>query len=387
MKWVFWISLAVVLYTYLGYPAWLWVRARLRPRPIQRSSYVPSISIVMIVRDERVTLRRKLDNLFSLSYPTQMLELIVASDGSTDGTEEILNSYSKDKRLRIILLSQSRGKAACLNDAMRAAKGEIVVFTDARQEIEEDAIRLLMENFADVRVGCASGELMLGDRLSGEAGEGMGLYWRIEKSIRELESRSGSVVGATGALYAIRRELITPLPVGTILDDVYLPMNVVRRGMLVLFDARARAWDARNLGRQREFARKVRTLGGNYQLLQLAPWLLGNSNSIRFEFVSHKLMRLVIPFALIGLLAALFCHGTVYKFAAWTQVGFYLLGALSLARLKLGWLGRFANAASTFMVLNAAAFMAFTNLVMGRKVLWTPVSIPASGPSRQGVQS
>ena len=145
--------------------------------------------------------------------------------------------------------------------------------------------RLLVENFADPAVGCASGELMLGDPNSGEAVKGMGLYWRIEKKIREWESASGSVVGATGALYAVRRSLLVAVPPETILDDVYIPMQVARQGARVIFDPRARAWDLPDLGTGREFARKVRTLSGNYQLLQLLPWLWGK-RKIRLRFSS-----------------------------------------------------------------------------------------------------
>jgi hypothetical protein len=129
-----------------------------------------------------------------------------------------------------------------------------------------------MENPLPIEVGCVSGEPMLGDPGSGEANEGIGLYWKIEKQVREMESASGSVIGATGAIYAARRELISAIPQGAILDDVYIPMQIVRQGKRVIFDSRARAWDAPNLGNGREFARKVRTLGGNYQLLQLLPW-------------------------------------------------------------------------------------------------------------------
>ena len=128
----------------------------------------------------------------------------------------------------------------------------------------------------------------------------MGLYWRIEKRVRELEAASGSVVGATGALYAVRRELVPEVPAETILDDVFIPMNVARKGLRVGFDPRARAWDTPDLGREREFRRKVRTLTGNYQLLQLAPWLLRRENPLRFDFISHKLTRLVVPFASAG---------------------------------------------------------------------------------------
>ena len=227
----------------------------------------------MVVRNEEAVIAEKIENLLALDYPAEKLKIIVISDGSTDGTAAILQDFAKQSRLRSVLKTSSQGKAAGLNDAMKLVKGEIVLFTDARQKIESSALRRLMENFADAEVGCVSGELMLGDPEIGEAGKGMGLYWRIEKKIRELESASGSVVGATGAIYCARQALLQPLPEGAILDDVLLPMEVVLKKSRVIFDSQARAWDSPDLGEGREFSRKVRTLSGNYQLLQLAPWL------------------------------------------------------------------------------------------------------------------
>jgi cellulose synthase/poly-beta-1,6-N-acetylglucosamine synthase-like glycosyltransferase len=212
---------------------------------------------------------------------------------------------------------------------------------------------------------------MLGDPASGETGKGMGLYWRVEKMIRELESASGSVAGATGALYCARRDLLEPLPEGTILDDVLLPMQVVRQGARVVFDSRARAWDLPDLGESREFSRKVRTLSGNYQLLQLAPWLLSSKNPIRFEFVSHKLSRLAVPFALVALLVASLClPQPFYRAVLVAQLAFYALSLAALAGVKIGPLSRLADAARTFVVLNSAAMVAFVNFVTGRKAVW-----------------
>jgi len=207
--------------------------------------------------------------------------------------------------------------------------------------------------------------------VEGRAARGMGLYWSIEKKIRELESEAGSVVGATGALYAVRRERLVPVPQGTILDDVYIPMQVARQGKRVVFEPRARVWDSPDLGADREFARKVRTLGGNYQLLQLAPWLLSGENPIRFEFVSHKLLRLTVPFALAALLvASMVLSGPVYRGVLGLQVMFYGLSLLAGLRLNPGPLARMSDAALTFVVLNSAAAVAFVNFLTGRKAVW-----------------
>jgi biofilm PGA synthesis N-glycosyltransferase PgaC len=373
VKFLFWAAAGWVAYTYIGYVCWLRLRMLWRFRPVLRGSATPSISIVMVVRNEEQTLEAKLQNLRGLDYPAEQCQIVIVSDGSTDRTEEILREYGRDSRIQVVLNQLPRGKASGLNDAIELAGGEIVVFTDVRQKIEPSAVRRLMENFADPEVGCVSGELMLGDPDLGESGQGVGLYWRLEKQVRELEAASGSVVGATGALYAVRRNLLTSIPQGTILDDVYIPMQVVRQRKRVVFDERARAWDDPNLGNDREFARKVRTLSGNYQLLQLAPWLLSDSNPIRFEFVSHKLLRLTIPLALGALLlTSLGLKGGFYRAVLALQLAFYGLSALALSGItKRGILSRVADTAGAFVMLNGAAMVALANFVTGKRTAWT----------------
>lgn len=377
MKWIlirliFWGAAGLTFYAYFGYAAWLWLRAILFPRPVQRGRQEPNISIAMVVRNEELVLETKMRNLLELDYPTERCQVVVVSDGSTDGTEEILRTFAQNPRVQIVLNQLSSGKASALNDAVGIAQGEVIVFTDARQKIEPQAVRLLMESFADSDVGCVSGELMLGNPDTGETAEGMGLYWRIEKEIRELEAKSGSTIGATGAIYAVRRELVPEVPAGTILDDVYIPMEVVRRGKRVIFEPRARAWDVASLGAEREFARKVRTLSGNYQLLQLAPWLLSGSNPVRWEFISHKLLRLIVPFALAAMLvSSIFLPAALYRAALLLQILFYSLGLLAWLHVGRGPLARMADAALTFVVLNTAAAAAFLNFVTGRKAAWT----------------
>ena len=371
MRWVFWMSAGLIAYTYVGYPLWLWMRGHLASRPVLRGQEDFSVTAVMVVRNEEAVLARKLENLLALDYPSERFDVVVVSDGSTDATPAILADFERRGRVRALIKQNPQGKAAGLNDALQLVTGTVVLFTDARQQIENSGLRYLIENFADTEVGAVSGELMLGDPCTGEAARGMGTYWRIEKKIRELESASGSVVGATGAIYCARRSLIESIPPGTILDDVLLPLQIVRRGERVIFDSRARAWDSPDLGQRREFTRKVRTLSGNYQLLQLAPWVIRGTNPIRFEFVSHKLFRLAVPFALVALLtSSFFLSQPVYRAALVVQIVFYGLSLASIAKLKFGPLSSVADAARTFVLLNSAAVVAFMNFVTRRTASW-----------------
>ncbi len=372
MRWIFWGAAALIAYTYAGYPLWLWLRCQLRPMPVLSGFFQPFVSIVMVVRNEERVLRQKLENLLALDYPEDQMEIIVVSDGSTDGSEAVLREYARRPHVHAVMNQLSRGKASGLNDAFSLAHGEIVIFTDARQQIEPDGLRVLLSNFADPQVGCVSGELMLGDAGAGEKNRGMGLYWRIEKVVRELESASGSVVGATGAFYGVRSEWLTPVPPETLLDDVLIPMRVVKAGARVIFEPRARAWDVPDLGTEKEFARKVRTLSGNYQLLQMLPWLWSKENPIRFEFISHKILRLLVPFALVAAFVASAClPQSFYRGAFLLQLAFYGLSLIGMARVKMGPIARAADAAFTFVVLNTAAMVAFANFVTRRKVAWT----------------
>jgi poly-beta-1,6-N-acetyl-D-glucosamine synthase len=364
MKMLFWLSLSFIFIAYAGYPIWLYFRARFRPRPVQRASLSPSVTILLAVHCEEKTLPGKLHNLAALDYPPDRLEVIVISDGSTDETNKILAAWEASNR-RTVILPNNRGKATALNYGAAEAKGEIVVFTDARQTIASGALRNLVANFADPSVGCVSGELII------RSSQGIGLYWQLEKKIRYWEGLAGSTVGATGALYAVRRNLLLPLPQETILDDVYIPFQVVRQGQRVIFEPTALAWDDLKAGPKREFRRKVRTLLGNYQLLQLAPWVLTRANSLRLQFVCHKLLRLLVPFALVGLfVSTLWLREGIYELALALQVTFYALAALSIFRAKVGIVARLSDISLAFLVLNTAAAVAFIYFVTGRKAVW-----------------
>lgn len=368
LKLLFWAAAVLIAYAYIGYAILLWLLAKLRFRPVLQGAVSAKVSILIAVRNEEANLQRKIANLLTLNYPRERLEIIIVSDGSTDSTSEVLRAHSRE--IVPVISEQQDGKATALNEAVKYATGEILMFQDARQAIDPDAVNQLIACFADPEVGAASGELQLEAESGAPSIEGLGIYWKIEKVIRKLESASGSVVGVTGALYAIRRELYMEMPPGTILDDVFIPMHAARKGKRVIFQPKAIARDRLFAAKGKEFSRKVRTLTGNYQLLRLAPWLLTAKNPILFRFVSHKLMRLSVPFLLmVMLVTSAVVPGTFFLTMFWLQIGFYflaLVGSLipDSRRFKL------IAIANTFVMLNVAAALAFYNFIAGRNRVW-----------------
>ncbi len=370
MKLLFWLSLSLIFFAYAGYPICLYLRALYWPRPVRRARIFPRVTIILAVHNEEKNLLRKLDNFAALDYPPDQLEVIVVSDGSTDQTNQILGAWQDSSR-RAVILPKHQGKANALNYGMAEGHGEIICFTDARQTIASDGLINLIANFADPSVGCASGALMIGENESAPSSDGVGLYWRLEKTIRNWEGLAGSTVGATGAFYAVRKDLLLPLPIGTILDDVYIPLQVARQGSRVVFDPEAVAWDNFTPSPKQEFRRKVRTLVGNYQLLQLAPWVLTSANPLRLQLVCHKLLRLLMPLSLLTVLVStIWLRQGMYELALILQIIFYALAMLSFLRKKTGFLSRLSNISLAFLLLNTAAAVALIYFITGRKEAW-----------------
>lgn len=381
-KAVFWISIIYIAYTYAGYPLLLHILARFFPRRVDRRppGVWPMVSVVIAARDEEAVIGERLENLLAQDYPPGRMEIIVISDGSSDGTDGIASGYARRsgdgaEAPRVIHISHAanRGKPAALNAGLERSSGEIIVFADARQRFERDAVMRLVEDFSDPSVGAVSGELSFREDSDTTIRAEMGLYWDLEKWIRRTESRLHSAAGATGAIYAVRRTLVPPIPENVILDDVLVPMRCVLAGHRNVFETRAVAWDtvSRDLGQEKR--RKVRTLLGNYQLVQLMPDLLSpGRNPIFFQFVSHKMLRLFVPlFFIAAMVSSLLTLETGYR-AFFVLTSIVLLTPLFADRLpKAPFLHRVAAISKTFTSLNFFAFLAFLKFIRpGDEKIW-----------------
>ena len=313
---MFAISVFLLAYVYAGYPAWIGLWARLWPRPVRKGPFAGGVSVLIAAHNEAETLPRKLDNLLALAQTEPIREIWIGLDGCTDGTGEALGkriqnsefriqniaetSQQTAPRVEIVAFESRRGKAAVLNDLMGRAGQPVFVMMDARQRVEAGAISKLLENFADEQVGAVSGELVY-ESAAGAAQKGAESYWGYEKFIRLSESRVWAVPGATGALYAIRKELCEPIPENTLVDDVLIPMRAVLKGYRCLFEPAARVFDLPTARFGQEGLRKRRTLAGIWQLAALEPRFFSfRANPIAFQWISHKFLRLLTPFFVLA---------------------------------------------------------------------------------------
>lgn len=381
---LFFLASGLILYVLFGYPLLLALLARRHHRPILRHYHPRTVSVLLPVRNGERWISAKLHSIATLNYPPELMEILVVSDGSTDSTENLVRSFP-DPRIRLFSVPPG-GKATALNTALAAAQGEILFFTDVRQQLEPDCLRHLVACFADPSVGVVSGELIIRDGLTSQE-KNVGLYWRYEKWIRKHLSQIDSILGATGCIYAMRRSLAKPLPPGTLLDDVYLPLAAFFAGYRVVFEPNARAYDLPT-SLPSEFHRKVRTQAGIYQLLRYYPQLLSWRNRMWIHFVSHKLGRLALPFLLLALAGA--TPGLPHPWnwsAGGAQILFYSLALFDPFLAEHSRLKKITAPIHTFVVLTAAALCALSILFRRHsQSFWKPTEVNPAAPMSQSSQ-
>ena len=372
----FWTCAGLVVYTYLLYPVLLWLMTFWRRPPLYADGACPPLSLVVAAYNEAEFITDKLENALALDYPRQQLQIIVASDCSDDGTDALVERFG-ERGVTLVRLPERSGKTAAQNAAARVASGEILVFSDANSIYDSGALRELVRPFSDAEVGCVCGELRYLNPEEQGAGKGEGFYWRYEQFLKRRESLLGSLVGANGSIYAVRRELFEELA-PEVISDLILPMRVKRGGARVVYQPEAAATEFTPKQFVAEFRRRARIVARSAYGLSTQPGVLNpwSSGLFAIQVWSHKVVRWLVP---VFMIVAFTASGALYAqqpygalFAA--QATFYILAVLGL--LSPATLGRFGlfYIPAYFSAINAGALLGIWGFVAGKRYrVWQPV--------------
>lgn len=381
---LFWCAALLLLHTYFFYPLMLftgdgvgqvlqsvrYMRGGERRRRAERSGEPPKVSLVVAAYNEASCIGQKVENSLALDYPRDRFEVLIGSDGSDDGTDEIV-AASTDPRVRLSPAPRG-GKVSVLNRCIPAATGDIVLLSDANTMIDAAAVQRLVRHFDDPTVGAVCGRLMLYNPSKQDYEESA--YWSYESLIKFYEGKHGAVMGANGGLYAIRRSLFSALPGDTIVDDFVIPLRLMDRGYRVVYEPEAIAYEETTEDYAQEFGRRARIAAGNFQSLGMVPGLLAPSAGFKaFAFWSHKVLRWAAPaFMLAALVANLFLLGSpLYQATLAAQIGFYGLALAGRFGLFRGKLRKAASVAHYFVTMNVALAVGFWRFLRNsQRVTW-----------------
>jgi cellulose synthase/poly-beta-1,6-N-acetylglucosamine synthase-like glycosyltransferase len=374
---VFFLALALLVYTYLGYPALMFVLSRVYARPVKRANIVPRVSMIIAAHNEEADIAAKLENALALDYPKERFEIVVASDCSSDRTDEIVKSYAP-RGVKLYRQTQHFGKTIAQNSAVRITSGEILLFSDATTMYQPDVARKIVRPFADPTVGCVAGQLIYVDRKATVVGDGCTSYWGYEKMIKESESVVCSLIGVSGCLYAVRRSCHQKLA-NDMIDDFVIATEIRLQGLRTVYEPAAISTEDTNKQGPDEFRMRVRVIQQTFSALHRYSEVLslGKHGLYAFQMISHKVLRYLVPVFLLLILLAngmLLHEQLIYSVSFFAQVACYLLAALGWAGDKLGLkLGSFALP-YYFILANTAIVMAFVKFMRGEsRVVWQSV--------------
>lgn len=374
---IFWASVAALVYTYAGYPLLVWAVSRLRPLAYKKQNVEPTVSFIIAAYNEERALREKLENTLQLDYPKEKLEIIVASDGSTDATDKIALEFAA-RGVKLFRQEGRAGKTVTQNGAVNVASGEIIVFSDATTFYKENIVRALVRNFADERIGCVAGKLIYVSPDDSGVGEGARSYWNYETFIKTAESRACSLIGVSGCLYAVRRKNYVPM-YPEACSDFLIATKIFEQGLRTVYEPEAVSFEETNVRTDKELKMRVRVITQTYTDLWRHAHMLNpfRSGFFAVELFSHKVLRYSVPFFLISLLATsavLSFSSILFKIFLILQIGFYLLAIIGLILERLGVSTRILALPHYFVLANLAAVLAVYKFSRGERfAAWQPI--------------
>jgi cellulose synthase/poly-beta-1,6-N-acetylglucosamine synthase-like glycosyltransferase len=374
---VFWFSVAALFYVYAGYPILVYLVSLVFPKKVKRGFFQPKVTILITAYNEEKAIRQKLENTFAIDYPQEKLEIIVASDGSTDKTDEIVKEFAA-RGVRLFRQEGRAGKTITQNNAVRQATGEIILFSDATTDYRQDVLHEILPNFADESVGCVAGKLIYIDRSASNVGKGAKSYWNYETFLKRSESRACSLIGASGCLYAVRRSAYRPM-YAEACSDFLICTLVYEQGLRSVYEPRAVCTENTNRQTDKEMKMRVRVISQTFTDLWRNRKMLNpfRSGFYAVELVSHKVLRYAVPLFLLLIFvsnAVLISHSLVIEFAFIAQICFYLLAFIGWAFEKMGArIGVFAIP-HYFVLANLASAIGFYKFLRGeRYATWEPI--------------
>jgi cellulose synthase/poly-beta-1,6-N-acetylglucosamine synthase-like glycosyltransferase len=374
---IFWLSAAALLYTYAGYPLLLAVLSKLRPRVVRRSDLQPSVSVIITAYNEERDLAAKLENTLAVDYPKDRLEVIVASDCSTDRTDEIARSFAA-RGVRLHRQPERLGKTAAQNAAVELARGEIILFSDATTHYQPDVVRVMMASFADETVGCVTGRVVYTDPAESSVGHGTRSYWSYEFLLKKHESTVNSLIGVCGCLYAVRRSAYVPL-YHEACSDFIIATKMVEQGLRAVYEPDAVCMEETNQEAEKELQTRVRIITQTFADLWRNRAMMNpfKSGFYAVQLISHKVMRYFVPLLLIVMLLALMVlapHSVFYSVLLVVQLGCYSAALLAWVLERAGLHSRVLAIPQYFVLANVASLIACYKFARGeRYARWEPI--------------
>ncbi|HEY0458840.1 MAG TPA: glycosyltransferase family 2 protein [Pyrinomonadaceae bacterium] len=374
---IFWLSIAALAYVYAGYPVLVYLVSRLFPKKIQRAASEPKVTILITAYNEENAIRRKIENTLLIDYPKEKLEILVASDGSTDRTDAIVKEFAA-RGVRLFRQEGRVGKTVTQNNAVERAAGEIILFSDATTDYRPDVLQAILPNFADEKIGCVAGKLIYVDSSASNIGKGAKSYWNYETFLKEAESRACSLIGASGCLYAVRRSAYRPM-YAEACSDFLICTLVYEQGLRSVYEPRAVCTEDTNRQTDKEMRMRVRVISQTFTDLWRNRKMLNplRSGFYAVELISHKVLRYSVPLLLLLIYvsnAVLMPHAPLFETLFLAQNGFYLLAVLGWAFEKMGArIGVFAIP-HYFVLANLASVFGFYKFLRGeRYATWEPI--------------